>query len=164
MDSSESNQMHLALILLGPGEREPKNSIPITSPMINNREKCENFVFFFVVCDFCILYRAQEELVRVNQAYQDVLANTDAKTSYDQLCVFRKVRDFTIMLYIVHDCFYSQNYPFILEQKVNSLLNAQDRLKDLRKKLKRFRCPQSLLEELDNGIQLVQIRIDKLLN
>lgn len=97
MDSSESNQMHLALILLGPGEREPKNSIPITSPMIGNREKCENFVFFLLSVTF-VSSRAQEELVRVNQAYQDVLANTDAKTSYDQLCVFRKVRDFTIML------------------------------------------------------------------
>lgn len=47
-----------------------------------------------------------------------------------------------------------------MNQKLRGLLNARDRLSELRKKLKRSRCPQMLLEELDSALYLIQTRID----
>ena len=55
-----------------------------------------------------------------------------------------------------------QKYPLILNQVPRGLSNAQDRLSDLRKQLKRSRCPQALVEELDAALHLIQTRIVKL--
>ena len=38
------------------------------------------------------LCRAQQELVLVNQAYQDVLSNSETRKLYHKLCGFRPVR------------------------------------------------------------------------
>lgn len=74
------------------------NSIPITSPVMKSKEKCKishhNIITLHVATSYCMhvhVYRAQDEMVRVNQAYHDVLANSESRELYNQLCNFRTV-------------------------------------------------------------------------
>lgn len=99
----------------------------------------------------------------VNQAYQDVLVNSETRDLYNQLCGFRGVSNLPAHCYIrLQTILLFQKYHLILIQKTRGLQNAHEKLSDLRKKLKKCRCPQSLLEELDTALNLIQTRIDKL--
>lgn len=80
--------------------------------------------------------------MKINQAYQNVFRNSESRELYNQLCAFR------------------EKYTLILKQKAHNLCNAQERLSDLRKKLKHLHCPQSLLEELDTALELIQKRLN----
>ena len=55
----------------------------------NSHHLCMYLYFHLLTIYF---HRAQEELVRVNQAYQDVLEKNECRECYDILCGYRGVR------------------------------------------------------------------------
>ena len=60
-----------------------------------------------VVCLLVLLSSAEEQLVRINKVFQDVLKSPETRSLYDQLCNFRRVSDHvhqTVTYIIMHDC------------------------------------------------------------
>ena len=50
----------------------------------------------------------------------------------------------------------------ILKQKEKGLRMAHGRFVELRKNLKKSRCPQDLLDELDAALHLIRVRTERL--
>ncbi|CAI8051179.1 hypothetical protein GBAR_LOCUS28035, partial [Geodia barretti] len=78
-----------------------------------------------------------DELMLINQVFQDVLKSFETRTLYNQLCQFRP------------------HYVRIPDQKQRGLQVAHSKLFSLHKQLKKHRAPLSLLTELTFALDLI---------
>jgi hypothetical protein len=83
--------------------------------------------------------RAQQQLMLINQVFQDVLKTIDTRALYNQLCDFRK------------------HYSRIPDQKQRGLGVAHSKLESLHKQLKKHRAPLALLSELQTALELITV-------